>query len=202
MVRVVRWLRREDLYHLVSVSKQVREGILLQPIGLGFGRPIVEKKNLLKSITRVISGGDTDGERDGCYQISPHSPISPLKIKVGSMIISHSPGIENGGGPHAEHPEARSSGVYFSGRPWSDSGEFIAMDHALEDDTPSPPDSAEYAERLGRLVWLLTLTARCKSRHRELQGKEMLKFCIWCGECVCAVCLTHPNIFSLPSSLL
>jgi len=192
MVRIVRWLRKEDLYNLVTVSKLVREGILLPPMGLGFDRPVAEKKILLENITRVIDGDDTDDESDKSYQLSPLSPISPLEIKVGSVIISHSPGIGNSVGPHAEHLTSKtSSDGNLPSRPWNDSGEFITTDQAFEDDTPPPPDlsvQTEYSERLGRLVWLLTLTARCITPHRRQQGKEKLKFCVWCGECVCAVC--------------
>ena len=210
MIRIVRWLRREDLYNLVTVSRQVREGILLPPMELGFDRPVAGKEKLLENIIMRTEDGDgTDNESDRSYQISPLSPVSPLKIKVGSMLISHSPDIGNDVGPHMEHLKSKtSSSVHLPVRPWNDSGEFITTSHVFEDDTPPPPNpalEAEYAERLGRLVWLLTLTARCKTPHRQQQqGKERLKFCVWCGECVCAVRpspLRYPNIFSLRSSL-
>lgn len=204
IIRIVRWLRRADLYSLVTVSKQVREGILLPPIRLGLDGPAQEKKNLLENFNRVTNGDNTDNESDRSYQISPLAPISPLEVRVGSMVISHSPGIGNGLGPHTEHQESKTtSDVNLLDRPWNDSGEFITTAQAFEDDTPSTPDlplETEYAERLGRLVWLLMLAARCKTPHRQQQGKEKLKFCVWCGECVCAVCpapYTAPN----PSSI-
>ena len=185
------------------VSKQVREGILLPPTGLGFDQH-VEKKTLLENITRVTDGDNTHDESDGSYQISPLSPLSPLKIKVGSVVIPHSLGIADGVGAYEGHPGSKtSSGVHLPSRPWNESGEFMTTDHAFGDDTSLPPDpalEAAYSERLGRLVWLLTLTARCKTPHRQQQGKEKLRLCIWCGDFVCAVCLppfTYPNIFLL-----
>ncbi|KAF8439626.1 hypothetical protein BGX38DRAFT_1332271 [Terfezia claveryi] len=199
IVRIVQWLRRADLYSLVTVSKQVREGILLPPMGIGLDGPAQEKKKLLENFNRVTDGDDTDNESDRSYQISPLSPISPLEIRVGSMIISPSLGIGNSVGPHTEHQESKpTSDVNLPDRPWNNSGEFITTDQAFEDGSPSAPDLAletEYADRLGRLVWLLTLTARCKTPHRQQQqGKEKLKFCVWCGECVCADCNISPYI--------
>ena len=55
-------------------------------------------------------------------------------------------------------------------------------------------DTASFS-RLTRLVSLLTLKLKCKTPHRiPRDPRESLRFCVWCGDCVCASCDTSHDI--------
>lgn len=121
IVRIVKWLRREDVLNLVLVSRRVREGVLRSPTGLG------------------LEDYETSDE-----------------------IGNWNEGGSHGGALASQHRNI----VHRSSR------------------------LADYPEMLGRLVWLLTLTASCKSAHPVPQQRVKLKFCVWCGGCICGV--RHP----------
>ena len=162
IVRIVKWLRSEDVLNLVLASKRVREGVLRSPFSLGL---------------EDSESGDEIGNEDivvkgETYQLSPLSPISPLCLNISHVDL--------------QPPAAWETGALTSLiKPVDLCGDLVHRNVRVED----------YPEMLGRLVWLLTLTASCKSAHHPVpQQRVKLKFCVWCGGCICGVC--HP--FSPP----
>ena len=172
IVRIVKWLRREDVLNLVLVSKRIREGVLRSSLGLGL-------EDSERSDEIGNEGKDT-AVKGEIYQLSPLSPISPLNLNLSNMdppVDSQSPATWGRGGSHI--------GLLKSvEKPADQSRDLARISLRVED----------YPEMLGRLVWLLTLAASCKSAHPVLQQRVKLKFCVWCGGCICGVC--HSKFFA------
>lgn len=196
IVRIVRWLRAEDLHNLSTVSKRVRQYLLLSPTD----SDVQDRRSIHEKEDDDTEGSRTDDESDRIYQLSPLSPMSPLTLRMASLRRASSE-FENERNSAEIQYEFGSSPTDLRGimqstarnslrSPLSANAaqqENSKFDSDLQNWRVNAAQEARYRERLGRLVWLLTLTALCKTPHRVREKKDKLKFCVWCGECVCAV---------------
>ncbi|KAF8462702.1 hypothetical protein BDZ91DRAFT_733630, partial [Kalaharituber pfeilii] len=225
VTRIVRHLRRIDLLSLVLVSKMIREGILLTPSHHNDRRTLPNGENADgDGISFISTQGNNLDHEDGPYQISPISPMTPLRVKVGSVIIPQTPASRMSGNRDEDinslssdrsevidnyflrHSFVPAGSGIMSGLqqghahseldvyhmqiqpPRNENLEYVdPPEYDYGNERPQTGSDEEYTQRLGRLVWLLSLTAVCKTPHRVPQQKVPLRFCVWCGECVCAV---------------